>query len=156
MTYAVYKNKIYLANIRQSKVRLKTRVAEPGFKELVDLAGNIHNDIFIKEIDINDVDIIYELEYRVLYRESEYECLKVNSKTLDANYITISTSDSDIAEKYGFIKKEQFVFDKNILLDEIDALIEIKKPILKFSNLKEQKIVIERKDIKNYLSNIIE
>lgn len=29
MTYAVYKNKIYLANIRQSKVRLKTRVAEP-------------------------------------------------------------------------------------------------------------------------------
>lgn len=69
MTYAVYKNKIYLANIRQSKVRLKTRVAEPGFKELVDLAGNIHNDIFIKEIDINDVDIIYELEYRVLYRK---------------------------------------------------------------------------------------
>lgn len=90
------------------------------------------------------------------YIESEYECLKVNSKTLDANYITISTSDSDIAEKYGFIKKEQFVFDKNILLDEIDALIEIKKPILKFSNLKEQKIMIERKDIKNYLSNIIE
>ena len=156
MTYAVYKNKIYLVNIRQSKVRLKTRAAEPGFKELVDLAGNIHNDIFIKEIDINDVDIVYELEYRVLYRGSEYECLKVNSKTLDVNYITISTSDTDIAEKYGFIKKEQFVFDKNILLDEIDALIEIKKPILKFSNLKEQKIMIERKDIKNYLSNIIE
>ena len=156
MIYAVYKNKIYLANIRQSKVRLKSRSAEPGFNELVDLAGNIHKDIFIKEVDINDVDIIYEIEYIVLYRGSEYKCLKVNSQTLDVNYITIYTSDSDIAEKYGFIKKEQFIFDKNVFLDEIDALIEIKKPILKFSNLKEQKTTIKQKDIRNYLSNIIE
>ncbi|NLJ98942.1 MAG: hypothetical protein GX320_06735, partial [Tissierellia bacterium] len=63
---------------------------------------------------------------------------------------------SDIAEKYGFIKKEQFIFDKNVFLDEIDALIEIKKPILKFSNLKEQKTTIKQKDIRNYISNIIE
>ncbi|MDZ5000993.1 hypothetical protein GNF79_18395, partial [Clostridium perfringens] len=68
MIYAIYKNKIYLANVRQSKVRLKTRVAELGFNELVDLAGNVHKDIFIKEVDMNDVDIIYEVEYRVLYR----------------------------------------------------------------------------------------
>ena len=156
MIYAVYKNKIYLANIRQSKVRLKTRVVEPGFNELVDLAGNIHKGIFIKEIDINDVDIIYAIEHRVLYKGSEYKCLKVNSQTLDINYITIYTSDSDIDEKYGFTKKEQFIFDKDVSLDEIDALIEIKKPILKFSNLKGQKITINQKDIKNYLSNIIE
>lgn len=156
MIYAIYRNNIYLANIRQSKVRLKTRIAEPGFKELVDLAGNIHNDIFIKEVEINDVDIIYEQEYSVLYRGSEYECLKVNSQTLDRNYITISTNDSDLAEKYGFIKKEQFIFDKNVILDEIDELIEIRKPILKFSNLKEQKIIISQKDIRNYISNIIE
>ena len=153
MIYAVYKNKIYLANIRQSKVRLKTRVVEPGFNELVDLAGNIHKGIFIKEIDINDVDIIYAIEHRVLYKGSEYKCLKVNSQTLDINYITIYTSDSDIAKKYGFTKKEQFIFDKDVSLDE---LIEIKKPILKFSNLKGQKITINQKDIKNYLSNIIE
>lgn len=122
----------------------------------VDLAGNIHKDIFIKEVDMNDVEIIYEIEYRVVYKGSEYKCLKVNSQTLDTNYITIYTSDSDIAEKYGFVKKEQFVFDKDMFLDEIDALIEIKKPILKFSNLKEQKITISSKDIRSYLSNIIE
>ena len=156
MIYAIYKNKVYLANVRDLKVRLKTRMIEPGFNELVDLAGNIHKDIFIKEVDINNVDVIYEVDYRVLYKGNEYKCLKVSKNNLDINYITIYTSDSDIAQKYGFIKKEQFIFDKNVFLDEIDALIEIKKPILKFSNLKEQKIIIKQEDIKDYLSKIIE
>ena len=142
MIFANYKDKIYLANIRQSKVRLKTRIKEQGFNELVDLAGNIHKDIFIKEVDINDVDRIYEIEYRVLYKGSEYKCLKVSKETLDINYLTIYTSDSTIAEKYGFIEKEQFIYDKDVLLDEIDALVEIKKPILNFSYLKEQKKII--------------
>ena len=96
------------------------------------------------------------MNYKVIFKGSEYKCLKVNSQTLDINYITIYTSDSDIAKKYGFTKKEQFIFDKDVSLDEIDALIEIKKPILKFINLKEQKIKIEQKNIRDYLSNIIE
>jgi len=156
MIFADYKDKIYLANIRQSKVRLKTRIKEQGFNELVDLASNIHKDIFIKEVDINDVDRIYEIEYRVLYKGSEYKCLKVSKETLDINYITIYTSDFSIAEKYGFIKKEQFIYDKDVLLDEIDALVEIKKPILNFSYLKEQKKIIEQKDVRDYLATIIE
>lgn len=156
MIYAIYKNKVYLANVRELKVRLKTRIAELGFNELVDLAGNIHKDIFIKEVDINNVDIIYEVDYRVLYRGSEYRCLKVAKETVDRNYITIYTSDSDIADQYGFIKKEQFIFDKDVSLDEIDALIEIKKPILKFNHLEEEKTKIGQKDIRDYLSNIIE
>lgn len=156
MIYAIYKNKIYLANIRQLKVRLKTRFAELGSNELVDLAGNVHKDIFIKEVDINDVDMLYEIEYRVLYKGNEYKSLKVTKENLDINYITIFTSYSDIANQYGFIKKEQFIYDKKISLDEIDALIEIKRPILKFSYLKEQKTIIEQKDIRDYLANIID
>ena len=156
MIYAIYKNKVYLANVRELKIRLKTRIDELGFNELVDLAGNIHKDIFIKEVDINNVDIIYEVDYRVLYKGNEYKCLKVAKETLDINYITIYTSDSDIADHYEFIKKEQFIFDKNVSLDEIDALIEIKKPILKFNYLKEERTKIEQRDIKDYLSRIIE
>lgn len=156
MIYAIYKNKVYLANVRESKIRLKTRIAELGFNELVDLAGNVHKDIFIKEVDMNNVDMIYEVDYRVLYKRNEYKCLKVAKETLDINYITIYTSDSDIAAQYEFIKKEQFIFDKDVSLDEIDALVEIKKPILKFNYLKEKRTIIEQKDIKDYLSKIIE
>ena len=81
---------------------------------------------------------------------------KDNNHTL----IIISGSPSEMvaemAKKYGFTKKEQFIFDKDVSLDKIDALIEIKKPILKFSHLKDQKIKIEQKNIRDYLSNIIE
>ena len=38
-----------------------------------------------------------------------------------------------------------FYFDKDVSLDEIDALIEIKKPILNFNNLGEEKVKIEKK-----------
>lgn len=86
----------------------------------------------------------------------EYDCLKVDSETLDINYITIFTSDSDIAKKYGFIKKEQFIYDKNVLLGEIDGLVEIKKPILNFSHVEEQKLIIDQKKVRDYLATIIE
>lgn len=157
--YAIYNKKIYKLNILESSLEIFSEIkdrVDSSFKEIRIQQGFFSRIIYTKEIKITDIDLAYELKYKAIFKGSEYECLKVNSETLDVNYITISTSDSDIAEKYGFIKKEQFVFDKNILLDEIDALIEIKKPILKFSNLKEQKIIISQKDIKNYLSNIIE
>lgn len=157
--YAIYNKKIYKLNILESSLEIFSEIkdrVDSSFKEIKIQQGFFSRIIYTKEIKITDIELAYELKYKAIFKGSEYECLKVNSETLDANYITISTSDSDIAEKYGFIKKEQFIFDKNVFLDEIDALIEIKKPILKFSNLKEQKIIINQKDIRNYLSNIIE
>jgi len=157
--YAIYNKNIYKLNILKNSFEIysesKDKV-DSSFKEIKIQQGFFSKSIYSKEIKITDIELAYELKYKVIFKGSEYECLKVNSQTLDVNYITIYTSDSDIAEKYGFIKKEQFIFDKNVFLDEIDALIEIKKPILKFSNLKEQKTTIKQKDIRNYLSNIIE
>ena len=156
MIYAIYKNKIYLANMRESRIRLKTRISEEGFNKLVDLAGNVHKDIFIKEVDIDDIDSIYELEYRIIYRGNEYKCLKVAKGNLDIDYITIYTSNVNLGKQYGFIKKEQFIFEKDVYLNEIDELIEIKIPILKFNNLKSERIKISGSDIRDYLLNIIE
>ncbi|BBO00151.1 hypothetical protein [Sporolactobacillus terrae] len=51
-------------------------------------------------------------------------------------------------------KIEPFVFDKKIPLDEIDALIEMKKPILKFKDQKEERTKIEHQDIKAYLEKL--
>lgn len=50
----------------------------------------------------------------------------------------------------------KFVFEKEVTLDEIDALIEIMKPILKFKNDKEIKTKIEKKDIIDYIKNVID
>lgn len=156
MIYAIYRDKVYLANIRQLKVRLKTRIPEVGFNKLIDLAGNIHDDIFIKEVNIDDVSLIYETDYRATYQGSEYKCLNVTKKALYSNRITIYTNDSNIAEQYGFAKIEQFVYDKDIPLDEIDTLVEIRKPIQTFRNAEAKITVIQKNDIRGYLSNIIE
>ena len=157
--YGIYNKKIYRLNILENGFEIysesKDKV-DSSFKEIKIQQGLFSRSVYSKEIKLTDLELAYELNYKVIFKGSEYKCLKENSQTLDINYITIYTSDSDIAQKYGFTKKEQFIFDKDVSLDEIDALIEIKKPILKFSNLKEQKITINQKDIKNYLSNIIE
>ena len=157
--YAIQNKKIYKLSISEDNLEIFTKSAEKvdsSFKEVKIQQGFFLSIIYTKEIKISDIELAYELRYKVIFKGMEYDCLKVDSETLDLNYITIYTSDSDIAEKYGFIKKEQFIFDKNVSLDEIDALIEIKKPILKFSFLKEKKITIVQKDVRAYLATIIE
>lgn len=157
--YAIQNKKIYRLNISEDNLEIFTKSAEKvdsSFKEVKIQQGFFLSIIYTKEIKISDIELAYELRYKVIFKGMEYDCLKVDSETLDLNYITIYTSDSDIAEKYGFKKKEQFIFDKNVSLDEIDALIEIKKPILKFSFLKEKKITIVQKDVRAYLATIIE
>ena len=157
--YAIHNKNIYKLNISEDSLEIFTKSinkVDSSFKEVKIQQGFFLSNIYTKEIKITDIELAYELKYKVIFKGIEYDCLKVDSETLDINYITIYTSDSDIAEKYGFIKKEQFIYDKNVLLDEIDALVEIKKPILNFSNLKEQKIIIDQKNLRNYLETIIE
>lgn len=157
--YAIYNKKIYKLNILENGFEIYSEskdMVDSSFKVVKIGQGFFSRIIYTKEVKITDIELAYEVNYKVIFKGNEYKCLKVNSETLDINYITIYTSDSDIAHKYGFIKKEQFIFDKDVSLDEIDALIEIKKPILNFSNLGVEKIKIEQKDIRNYLLNIIE
>ncbi|AJH17005.1 hypothetical protein [Bacillus mycoides] len=51
---------------------------------------------------------------------------------------------------------EQFVFKKEVPIEEVDALIEIKEFILKFQNMDEKVTRIEQKDIRSYLKNLLE
>ncbi|ASN06079.1 hypothetical protein [Virgibacillus necropolis] len=59
-------------------------------------------------------------------------------------------------KQYGSYKKEQFVFIKEVPLDEIDLLIETKKPILAFSGMQNIISRIEKKDVVNYIKNMPE
>ena len=157
--YAIHNNKIYKLNISEDNIEIFTKSKDKvnsSFKEVKIQQGFLSSTIYTKEINITDIELAYELRYKVVYKGNEYDCLKIDSETLDINYITIYTSDFEIAEKFGFIKKEQFIYDKNVPLDEIDALVEIKKPILKFSDLEEQKIIIDQTNVRAYLATMIE
>lgn len=157
-TYCIYKGQNYIMNICNDKVELishKKEDVNKGFEEYVDVLGNRHRDILVKEVNVDDLDFAYKLNFKVIYNSIEFEPWSIGKYILDKKSISLFTSNSDLASLYGFNKEEQFVFKKNLKISDIDALIEIKIPILKFNKMKEERTRIESNHIKKYLENTI-
>lgn len=152
--YAIYNSKKYPVNIRNDKFRLKSHVPETGFQELVDLGGNKHNDIFIREVILEDIELIYELNHRLIFQGKEYEPFAIGKLVIENGKITLFSNDYLDYEQNGFEKKEQFVFVKEVSLDDIAALVEIKKPILKFKGIDEERNIIPKNEIAEYIKNL--
>ena len=149
--YAKYNNKNYPVYLRNDKYRLKSKEHENGFEELVDLGGNIHHDIFIKEVTLDEIELLFELKYKIIYKGEEYEPFSIGELVIDDGKISLFSSDF---ESNGFEKKEQFVFKKEVSIDEIDALVEIMEPISGFHKLPEKRKVIPSIQVKKYLNNL--
>ncbi|WP_299091279.1 hypothetical protein [uncultured Metabacillus sp.] len=152
--YAKYNNKNYPVNFRNGKYRLKSKEHENGFQELVDLGGNIHHDIFIKEVTLDELELLFELKHKVIYKGKEYEPFSIGELVIHDGRISLFSSDYEDYEKNGFEKQEQFVFKKEVSIDEIEALVEIMEPILDFNELPVERKVIPSNQVKEYLNNL--
>ncbi|MEI2401165.1 hypothetical protein V8V88_38595, partial [Paenibacillus phytohabitans] len=93
--YAIYQNKIYPVNPTGQVLRLKSTNQDNGFHVLTDLAGNKHDDIFIKEVSREDVELVYELKINAIYKGREFETYGVDSSTLEKNYILLFSMEYD-------------------------------------------------------------
>lgn len=153
MKYAIYNHKDYLLNIRNDRLRLRTHEPEQGFHELVDQTGNKTN-LFIKDVTKEDVDLVYELKFLVAYKGKEFEPYSLGSHILDQNEISLFSMDSNDEDCYEFEKQEQFVFKKDVPLDDIEAIIEMKKPILIFEDLPESRKVIPRGETRDFIMKL--
>ena len=149
--YAKYNNKNYPVNLRNGKYRLRSKEHENGFNKLVDLGGNIHHDIFIKEVTLDEIEFLFELKYKIIYKGEEYEPFSIGELVIDDGKIYLFRSDY---ESNGFEKQEQFVFKKEVSIDEIDALVEIMNPVLEFRELPEEIKVIPIIQVKEYIKNL--
>lgn len=157
--YAIYKNKKYRLDTSDNKLEIYTEIKDlsnDSFNEFKIEQGFFSKVVYTKEVNMDEIDMAYELEYKAIYKGKEFEIFGFGKFLLEENNMTIYTKDSTVAHKYGFIKTEQFVFDKHVSLDDVDSIIEIKKPILKFNLIKHDKQIIEKKDIRGYLKNIID
>lgn len=150
MKYAIYNQKDYLLNIRNDRLRLRTHEPEQGFRELVDQTGNKTN-LFIKDVTKEEVDLVYELKFLVAYKGKEFEPYSLSRHILDENEISLFSMDSNDVDCYGFEKQEQFVFKKDVPLNDIESIIEVKKPILIFEELPESRKVIPREEVRDYI-----
>lgn len=157
--YAVYKSKIYKLDVSDNKLEIISNSSESikhGFKELKFEQGFISKVIYIKEVRIDEIDIAYKVNYKVVYKGREFIPWAVGKFILETDKIPIGTNDEKEAKVYAFKKMEQFVFKKDVPINETDALIEIKKPILNFQNMKEKITRIEQKNIRDYIKNLLE
>ncbi|WP_010677573.1 hypothetical protein [Bacillus timonensis] len=152
--YALYQNKVYPVNFQGQVLCLTSKFKENGFNELIDIVGNRHDDIFIKEVSLEDVLLVYELKMNAIYKGKEFETYGVDSSTLEKNYILLFSMDYEDVNDFGFRKHEQFVYQKEVALGDIDALVEMKKPILKWENQPESRRTIPNNKIRDYLSQL--
>ncbi|MFD9627531.1 hypothetical protein [Peribacillus muralis] len=153
MKYAIYNHKDYRLNIRNDRLRLRTYEPEQGFRELFDETGNKTN-LFIKDVTKEEVDLVYELKFLVAYKGKEFEPYSLDRHILDENEISLFSMDSNDVDCYEFEKQEQFVFKKDVPLNDIESIIEVKKPLLIFEDLPECRKVIPRGEIREYIKKL--
>ncbi|MFC0273115.1 hypothetical protein ACFFIX_16990 [Metabacillus herbersteinensis] len=91
---------------------------------------------------------------RALYNGIEFETLSVGNHSIEENRISLFTMSVQDAIKFAFYKKEQFVFEKDVNLDEIEALFQMKKPIRTFKDLPVIRDLIAKEKIREYIKSL--
>lgn len=147
--FCKYNNKEYTYDITRDKITLISYSQDDGFVCYKDILGNICTDMFSKTIDINEAEMIYEINFEVLYQDDYFVTMGIDKMVLDNNSIILVTSDENVAKKYSFFKHGQFDFLKEVSLDEIKELKVEKKPLRQFKDLGSS---FEKFEIKEYLS----
>ena len=149
-TYAEYNGKVYPATIRNDNCRLRSREDEAGFTRLIDIGGSFHPDIYIREVAFDEIDSLFELTYKVVYKGKEYEPFSVGKLVIDRRRILLFSNNPKDVQDHAFEKHEQFVFKKEVAIDEVDSLIEIKEPMLGSGSLPKVRRVIPNDEIEAY------
>ncbi len=154
----LYKKKVYKVHLDNELLILSSSEVSDkvknGFTDYVDVLGRSHSNFFENKVTIDEVEIVYELQINAIYKGKEFETYAVGSFCLLESHILLFSNVSKDIEEYGFVKEEQFVFKKEISLDEVEALVEIKKPILKFKGMTNSKRLIPNDSILEYIRNL--
>ena len=153
----IYKGKKYRVVKDSTSFWLVSQEKEEGFEEYIDIFGEKSPDIFVKDVDIHELDYLYEIWYEIQYKGHFFDVMSfVNRKLIDKDLFVLNAG----IEKYELIEKLGFeVYDKGqwwkkIGRKDIEALKIIEKPegIFKDRGLKIK--ILEGKDIDEFLASV--
>jgi hypothetical protein len=127
--YAVYKGREYRAN----------PVGNGNFllisNDIKDLKYGFtpaprNKGYFIKTVTQIDLDEVYRITPKAIYKGDEFgvQVARDDNGVEITNRILLVTPYKDIGDKHGFYMREPGVYLKEVGLDEVDKLFEIKKP----------------------------
>jgi len=155
----IYKGKKYRVAKISTFYRVISREKEEGFEEYIDIFGEKSPDIFVKDVDIHELDYLYEIWYEIQYKGHFFHMMSaMNRKLIDKDLFVLNAG----IEKYPLIEKLGFeVYDKGqwwkkIGRKDIEALKIIEEPegIFKDQGLKVK--ILEGKAIDEFLASVEE
>lgn len=155
--YCVYNGKKYKIKKKNDKYIITSRVRKEDFINYIDVLGNEHSELFMKIVNANEVDIIYNEDILIKYKDKYFHLFadKVSRNAVLADSYMIWTNSEQLAQEYIFEKKEQFVFIKYITRKEIGAVKIVKTPVLDFKDIEQSEEIIEEDALDSWLSELI-
>ena len=155
--YCEYCGLKYKIKRKNDKYIITSRVKREGFTNYIDVLGNEHSELYMKVVKANEINAIYNEDVFIKYKDKYFQLFadkKSKNAVLDDSYM-IWTNSEQLAQKYIFEKKEQFVFIKYITRKEIEAVKIVKTPILDFKDIEQSEEIIEGNPLDNWLSELI-
>ena len=154
--YCIYKNRKYKAKIRNKMILITSKIKQDDFNNYIDVLGKEHSDLFMKEVDFKEVEVIYIEEIEICFKGIYFQLFPsaITQENVAKDRFILFTSSEKLAKEYKFEKKEQFVFTKNISKEQIEMIKIIQKPIKEFEDYGIKEIIIEKQDIDEWLLSL--
>ena len=155
--YGIYKGKKYRVAKISTFYRVISREKEEGFEEYIDIVGEKRPDIFIKDVDIHELDYLYEVKYEFLYRGHYFKALSTMiRKLIDKDYfeIAVGIEKYDLIEKLGFKRLDESTWWKDIRRKDIEAIKIIEEPEGIFKEQGWKIKILEGKAIDDFLASV--
>lgn len=155
----IYKGKKYRVAKDSTSFWLVSREKEEGFEEYIDIFGEKSPDIFVKDVDIHELDYLYKMSYEIRYKGHFFDVMSAMKRiTIDEDWFVIRAG----IEKYELIGKLGFeVYDKGewwkeIGRKDIEALKIIEEPLKIFKDQGSKVKILEGKEIDDFLASVEE
>lgn len=132
---------------------------EEGFEEYIDILGEKRPDIFVKDVDIHELDYLYKMLYEIQYKGHFYifenGAFTKRAIAEEAFYIlSDDISNAKFFESLGFTRSDKFYFDKKISRSDIEAIKIIEEPLEIFKDQGLKIEILEGKDIDDFLASV--
>jgi hypothetical protein len=156
--YCEIKNRRYVASDRNGKLFITSEEKKDGFENYVSVLGKVYSDYFMKYLDLDEIDDLYDEELFVKYKGVYFESATdiISKKIVEKDNYVILTDIYQIADQYGFRKLEPFVYTKAISRSELEAIKIVRTHEPPFEEKGTEEIIIEGDDLTEYLESICE
>jgi len=151
-TYCLYKNKKYSYEYEEDMIKLISHEKEKDFENYVDMMGNVADNLFSKLVSPDELDLICSEEHEFKYKDKYFVSARsINKEMAEKNSVILLTLNENTAKKFNFKKIEQFVFEKEVSLNDITELLITRRPLPPFEDREIERIVIPQNRIKKYI-----